>query len=460
MTKTCEELARLAKKHANECAGLELEQICESCLEVAASEDGGLGGTTYELANSYVRICGEKVGYARVEGVDPSLEQLVDEAVAQSRTVDLSEPAGAMVVPDQPEEAYLPAAEPLPAAEDLAAVAQKAVKLLCEKSSNHRAVKCTLRVYDQRRLVSNSAGLSRACSHRHVMALLTYIAVGQKEMHNVMVRSFAGVAADIDVEELVERALLIGEASLDGGTIDSGACPVVLSGEVVCQMLVGFWQLFSGEKIATRQSFLDGKLGEKIGAEALTICDGSSPVWGGPGCLAVDAQGVAHRDRKLVDAGAFVSPLTTCEWARELGLGESCGNADRRDTMGRIVPNDLTVVPGNLAIAPGEAGLDDLFAKMGDGIYITDIADIYHSFNIASGGVSTPVRGARVRDGKLAEPISAMSLSCNLKDLFANVVACSDHLAWVDMEDLNAYWCGAPDVYVSELGLVGAIEAE
>ena len=53
-----------------------------------------------------------------------------------------------------------------------------------------------------------------------------------------------------------------------------------------------------------------------------------------------------------------------------------------------------------------------------------------------------------------------MSLSCNLKDLFANVVACSDHLAWVDMEDLNAYWCGAPDVYVSELGLVGAIEAE
>ncbi len=460
MTKTCEELARLAVKHADSCTGLELEQICESCLEVAASEDGGLGGTTYELSNSYVRACGQKVGYARAEGVDPSLEDLVAEAVAQSRTVDLSEPAGVMVVPEEAEEACLPAAEPLPAADELACVAQRAVELLCGKSSNHRAVKCVVRAYDQRRLVSNSAGLSRACTHRHVMALLSYIAVGQKEMHNVMVRSFAGAAADIDVEELVERAQLIGEASLDGGTIDSGNYPVVLSGEVVCQMLVGFWQLFSGEKIATHQSFLDGKLGQAIGSPELTICDGAAPVWGGPGYLGVDAQGVVHKDRKLVDAGVFVSPLTTCEWASELGLGESAGNADRRDTMGRIVPNDLTVVPANLAVAPGKESLDGLFAKMGDGIYITDIADIYHSFNIASGGISTPVRGAWVRGGKLTESISAMSLSCNLKELFANVAACSNHLSWVDMEDLNAYWCGAPDVYVRELGLVGAIEAE
>ncbi len=459
MTKTCEELALLAEKYAGECAGLELEQICESCLEVTAAEGVGLGGTTYELSNSYVRTCGDRVGYARAEGLDPSIEELVDEAVAQSRTVDLSEPAGAMVVPEAPEEACMPAAEPLPAAEDLARVAQEAVDRLSEKAGNHRAVKCAVRAYEQRRLVSNSKGLSRACTHRHVMALLSYIAVGQKEMHNVMVRSFAAEAGDIDIDELVERALLIGEASLDGATIESGEYPVVFSGEVVCQMLVGFWQLFSGEKIATHQSFLDGKLGERIGADALTVCDGAAAAWGGPGYLPIDAQGVAHKDRKLVDRGVFVSPLTTCEWARELGFDESFGNADRRDTMGRIVPNDLTVVPANLAIAPGDDSLEELFAKMGDGIYVTDIADIYHSFNIASGGVSTPVRGAWVRGGKLAEPISAMSLSCNLKDLFANVVACSNHLAWVDMEDLNAYWCGAPDMLISQVGLVGAIEA-
>lgn len=458
MTNICDELARLAKKHDDECEGLELEKIDESCLEVTATADG-VGGTTYELSNSYVRTCGKKVGYARAEGPDQSIEGLVDEAIAQSKTVDLSDPAGVLVAPEGVEEALMPPARALPSADELAAVASRAVDLLSDKTSNHRAVKCALRAYDQRRLVSNSAGLSRSCDHRHVMALLSYIAVGHKEMHNVMVRSFAADAASIDVEELASRARLIGEASLDGGTIDSGEYPVVISGEVVCQMLVGFWQLFSGEKIFTHQSYLDGLMGEKIASEALTIRDGAQALWGGPGCLPIDAEGVAHVGRKLVDKGVLVSPLTTVEWARELGLVESSGNADRRDTMGRIVPNDLAVVPGNLCIQPGEDSLDELFQKLGDGIYITDIADIYHSFNIASGGVSTPVRGAWVKDGHLAEPISAMSLSCNLKDFFANIVACSNHLAWVDMEDLNAYWCGAPDLYISRLGLVGAIEA-
>ena len=459
MTKTCERLATLAREHADECEGLELEESRETCIEVSATAEG-LGGTTYELSESYLRTVGSKVGYARAEGEGVSLDTLVDEALAQSRTVDASRPAGVLAKPGGGEGASMPEEQPLPEAAELASVASEAVRLLEARSSAHRACRCVVRVLDQRRLVSNSLGLSRACSHRHVMALLSYIALGKREMHNVTVRSYAPDAASLDLEELACRAQLMGEASLDGGTLESGRYPVVISGEVMCQMLVGFWQVFSGEKVATGQSFLTGALGSRIGSEALDICEFSEPRWQGPGCLPIDAQGVARSSRRLVDRGVFASPLTTLEWASELGLGGSTGDCDRRDTMGRIVPNDLTVVPGNLCVAPGADSLDALFAKMGDGVYITDISDIYHSFNLASGGVSTPVRGARVRDGRLAEPLSALSISDNLKTIFDHIVACGERLSWVDMEDLNAYWCGSPDIYVSDLGLVGAIESD
>ena len=458
MTKTCERLAALAREHADECAGLELEDVREACVEVSATTEG-LGGTTYELTESYLRTAGPKVGYARAEGEDVSLAGLAEEAIAQSRTVDVSSPAGVLMAPEGEEDAGMPIARPLPDPSELAGAARKAVCLLEARSSNHRAVRCTVRALDQRRLVSNSLGLSRACSHRHVMALLSYIALGEGEMHNVTVRSFAPDVASLDLGELASRAQLMGEASLDGGTLESGRYPVIISGEVMCQMLVGFWQLFSGEKIATGQSFLSGSLGHRIGSAALDVCEFGEPHWQGPGCLPLDAQGVARVERRLVDGGVFASPLATLEWAGELGLDASTGDCGRRDTMGRIVPNDLTVVPGNLCVAPGADSLDGLLAKMGDGVYITDISDIYHSFNLASGGVSTPVRGARVRDGRLAEPLGALSISDNLKTLFANIVACGDRLSWADMEDLNAYWCGSPDIYVSDLGLVGAIES-
>ena len=457
MTDICEKLAKLAAEHADECDGFELEESCESCLEVVATSDS-LGGTTYELNEKYMRCAGSRVGYARAEGDGASIEELVDETLQQSRIVDASEPAGVLVAPDREEAAVLPEVQALPDAAKLAGIARHAVSLLESRARRHRAVRCIVRTLDQRRLVSNSLGLSRACSHRHTLVLLTYIAPGEREMHNVVVRSYAEDSSDIDVAELVSRAILMGEGSLDGGTFESGKYPVVISGEVMCQMLVGFWQLFSAEKVATGQSYLNGMLDKRVGSEALTIRDGSVPRWGGPGCLAIDAQGVPRLEHDVVRSGIFVSPLATAEWAGELGLGASTGDCGRRDTLGRIVPNDLTVVPGNLCIVPGNNDIDALFSAMGDGVYITDIDDVYHSFNLASGGISTPVRGIRVRNGRLAEPLSALSISSNLKELFANVSARGDKVSWVDLEDLNAYWCGSPDILVSSLALVGAME--
>ena len=189
---------------------------------------------------------------------------------------------------------------------------------------------------------------------------------------------------------------------------------------------------------------------------ALTIADG--PACGGGFKPPFDVEGAPKGRTPVVDAGRFVEPLSDLAWAGRMGLTASSGNAARRDTLGRIVPNDVTVAPSCICIEPGASSLADLFARMGDGMYLTDIGDIYHSFNFASGDVSAPCRGVWVRGGEPAGGIRACTLSDNLASILANVATVSDELEFVDLEDLNAYYAGAPDVLVDGLNLVGTGE--
>lgn len=455
-----EELCALAKRYESEVEGLELDETITSSREVTATSDG-LDGTTYELHERYVRTAGPRVGYARSESANEPLADLVAEAVEQSRAVDGTVPAGRLVAPDPDFDgrAAVSAPETVPAvpvdAEALTALARSGVAALAARVGGAgKAIACTVRAFDERRRVTNSLGLDRAASHCHVLARLSYIAVGTDEMHDVTVRSYASELGCIDVDELAARAVAIGEGSLDGCGIASGRYPVVLSRELACRMLVGIWSVFSANKVATGQSFVSGKLGQQVASTSLTLRDAAEGAPGGPGCVAVDAEGSWRGVHTVLEEGRFVAPLSDASWACELGLPGSSANAGRRDSLGRIVPNEVVIAPGNLYVEPGDSSLDELIAQAGEGVYLTDIGDIYHSFNFASGSVSAPCRGVRIRDGHLAEPIASVSISDNLANILANVAAVGNTLSWSDLEDLDAFWCGAPDLFVSSLNLV------
>ena len=455
MTDVCMQLAGLARKHG--VPGLELEEEWSRTQEVTATEDGSLGCSSSELAQRYVRTAGDHVGYARSEDASEPLEDLAARAVAEAGAVDLSDPAGMLARPRVGEAGAgrNPELEEADVAA-MTAMARRCVGRLTDVAGEHSTIECMVRHYACARRVSNSEGLSRLAEHAHYMVRMTYIASGKGEQHWVQCRSFAPSLDDVDVTELVGRTKLAGEASLDGGTVETGDYPVVISRDVMNQVLVGMWSVFGAEKVATGQSFLAGKLGSRVASPALGLAETAEPAFGGPGCLGIDCEGVVHGASSIVEKGTFVRPVSNLEWAVKMGLPSSTANANRRDSLGRIVPNDVFTAPGNLYVVPGTEDLDGLVAKAGDGVYLTDISDIYHSFSFASGGVSTPCRGVRIRNGKLAEPISAVAWSDSLQSLFANVVACGNAVAWFDMEDLGALWCGSPDVLVSSMHLAAA----
>lgn len=464
----CEELTALAGRYSDEVAGFELEESRSSCQEVTASTRG-LDGTAHALTQRFVRTAGPRVGYAASEDADEPLEALVGEAVLRAQAVEPTEPGGVLLAPEAKEGAGAAAAldgapEP-PAccdASELAGVARAGLEALLALEPDVCEASCTARVLGESRLVANSLGLARTATHSHCMLRLQYIAEGSREKHDVCVRAFAPTPGEVDLNELATRAVHVAHASLDGGTLASGRYPVVLSREFTCRMLVGMWQALSAQKVATGQSLLAGKLGEKVFSPELTVLAGYEPGFapGAPGCLGIDSQGARRRAVTCIDGGVFCAPLATLEGASALGLGaDAAGFAGRRDTLGRIVPNELVCAPGNLCIVPGQSSLDELLAQMGDGVYLTDIGDIYHSFNLASGGVSSPCRGVMVRGGKLAEPLSIVSVSSSLQQILGGIVAVGSELSWSDLEDLDAYWCGGPDLLVQGVDLTGGIVA-
>ena len=451
-----DELARLAGRYADQVEGFELDEERSQLLEKVATPSG-TSGTTFALDQRLLRTAGRRVVSVRTEDPTESLAALAARAVDLAACVDESVPAGLLGPQADGESSAGESELPAPDAAAMDAAARRGLDLLTSVAGNPMEPSCAVRHYAEGHAITNSRGLRRCGAADHYQARMSYIARGTTEMHDVICRAYAPSLDELDLEALAQRTALMATASLDGAELASGTYPVVFSGQVMCQMLMGFWQLFSAQKVATGQSLLAGRLGERIASPQLTIVD-EACVPGGGAKLGFDVQGAPKLRTSIVEAGVFTAPLSDLAWAGRLGLPTSSGNAARRDTLGRIVPNDVTIAPSNLCVRPSEgAGLsfDELLAQVGDGVYLTDIGDIYHSFNIASGGVSAPCRGAFIRDGKLAGGIRACSLSDNLLSLFAHVVAVGSDMTFVDLEDLNAYYTGAPDVFVSEVRLVG-----
>ncbi len=452
------ELATAAARYRAVVDGFELDYETSALVERTLAETG-VDETSFRLAQRLVRTAGTHVAYVRSEDPGESLSDLCARAAELARGVAAGVPAG-LVAPgegsDDDAEAGASAAV-LPAVDRAAmdAAARQGLEALRAAVPGALQPRCTVRFYAEGHTVVNSAGLVRSGAAGRYQMRLGYIARAGDEMNPVECRAYAAHPTAFDVAALVRRCTLLGEAPLGNMPLTSGDYPVVIPGYVLSRMLMGFWGIFSAQKIADGQSMLAGKQGARIASPLVTIVDDPGLAGGGPK-LAFDVEGAPKRHTTLVDAGVFREPLSNLAAAHRLGCAKSSGNAARRDTLGRIVPNEITIAPSNIAFAPGRASLDDLLAQMGDGILLTEVNDIYHSFAFASGGISTPCAGALVRDGAIVGGIAALTLSDSIQHLLERIVALGCEQAWVDLEDLNAYYAGAPDVLVSSLHFVGS----
>jgi PmbA protein len=158
-------------------------------------------------------------------------------------------------------------------------------------------------------------------------------------------------------------------------------------------------------------SFLAKKLGKTVASNCVTLMDDATlPT--GFNSTPFDAEGVPTKKTTIIKDGKLHTYLHNTSTALRYGT-KTTANA------GLIAPHHW-----NLVLKPGDRNLDELFAEVRNGMYITNIW--YTRFqNYVKGDFSTLPRDGifLIENGKISNPLKSVRISSNMLDFLKNITA-------------------------------------
>ncbi len=184
--------------------------------------------------------------------------------------------------------------------------------------------------------------------------------------------------------------------------------PVIFERDVAAAVLFDIFSAISAANVATGNSWLAGRIGDRIGSALVSIIDdGRLP--GRLGSAPFDAEGVATRRTTVFEAGVLRSFLYDSYFARRLGAATT-GNA----SGGGIGPNSFYLEAGTGSLA-------ELVAKTPKGVLVLDT--IGFATEHATGTYSRGARGFMIENGELAYPIEECTIAASLPEMLAGIDA-------------------------------------
>jgi PmbA protein len=194
--------------------------------------------------------------------------------------------------------------------------------------------------------------------------------------------------------------------------------PVIFEPRTAQSLLGDLFDAVNGSAIYRHASFLAGKLGGKIGSDALTVIDDAT-IPGLFGTSPFDDEGVPSRRTVVIERGVLTSYLLNTYTARKLGL-KTTGNASRG------LAGNAGVGPGNFFLEPGAKSEPELIAGVKRGLYITEL--IGAAANTVTGDYSSGAAGLWIDNGELAYPVSEITVAGNLAQMLMDVEAVASNL--------------------------------
>ena len=196
----------------------------------------------------------------------------------------------------------------------------------------------------------------------------------------------------------------------------SARVPVVYDRRVSGGLIGHLAGAINGRAVARGTSFLKDRMGEKIFAEGIRILD--NPLRKrGLGSRPFDAEGLPTRRYAVIDDGMLTTWLLDLAASRQLKL-KPTGHA-ARGTSGPPSPTT-----SNFYLEKGKLSVDELIGDIKSGLFITDL--IGFGVNAVTGDYSRGASGFWIEHGKLAWPVSGITVAGNLKDMFLNITPASD----------------------------------
>ena len=237
----------------------------------------------------------------------------------------------------------------------------------------------------------------------------------ERDYWDSIARGFSGLDAPEEVGRTAARRAL---RRLNAVKVETRKAPVVFEPRTARSLLDNIFEAVHGMLIYRNESFLAGKIGEKVASENFTVYDdGTIP--GLFGTSPFDDEGVPSRRTVVIDQGVLKSYLLNTYAARKLGL-KTTGNASRGLT------GNAGIGHGNFFLEKGVQTPEQIIAGISDGFYVTELMGF--GVNIVTGDYSRGAAGLWIRNGELAFAVSEVTIAGNLKDMLMNVEAVGSDL--------------------------------
>ena len=248
------------------------------------------------------------------------------------------------------------------------------------------------------------------------------------------------------LKEIPQNAVRRALDKLGAGLVDSGKYTVVFDGDQFRQFLSAFSPVFSAKNAQQGLSLLAGKEGEVVAAECVTLTD--DPMREGcPVQTTFDGEGVATARRNIIENGVLKTLLYDLTTAKKAGVA-STGNGQKG---GYSAP--VAIAPYNFSISAGEKSQEELFAAVGDGIYITECKGFHAGANAVTGDFSIESAGFMIRGGKRAEPVKSFTVAGNFFELLKKIDQVGNEIRWGIPGGFTVF--GSPDLLIRDMSVAG-----
>lgn len=192
--------------------------------------------------------------------------------------------------------------------------------------------------------------------------------------------------------------------------------PIVLDRRISGSISGALAAAVSGSAVAKGTTMLKDRMGQQVFSPAVTIVDDPF-LPRGARSRPFDDEGLAPQKRNLVENGRLNGWLLDLGSARQLGL-QSTGNASR----GASSPPSPRAA--NLYMQNGAHTLDSLIADIDEGFYVTQF--LGSGGSILTGDYSRGAKGFWIEKGRIAFPVSEMTIAGNLRDMFMAATPAND----------------------------------
>ena len=219
------------------------------------------------------------------------------------------------------------------------------------------------------------------------------------------------------LEEVGRKAAERTLRQLGARKVPTGQAPIVFDTDAARSLLSSFIGCVMGGAVWRRSSYLAEREGSLVASPLVNIVD-DPLIPRGPGSRSFDGEGLASRRNVVVENGVLKTFLLDSYCARKL---DKASTASAGRSGGGVGPTT-----SNLMLQAGNISPEALIASTPRGLFVTEMMGF--GFNAVTGDFSRGAAGFWIENGKLAFPVSEITISSNLDQMLKNIDAIADDL--------------------------------